>query len=132
MNKMQHYLLDTNIIIYIAQGNKSYIDFFEKLPSASMAISVLTYMEALANVPNITERMYIEQFLSLADIIPLDQSITKRAVPVLQTRTKKSVRDPKFTDIIIGCTALELGIPLITANPKDFTWCKGLQVVVPD
>lgn len=111
-------LLDTNVIIRHLQDG-------EPLPEwgTRFVISVITEAEILRH-PNAraADLRKIEAWLATVEIIPVDSIIARRAAKIGKTRKTK------LPDLLIAATALELNIPLVTSNNKDFKGISNLQV----
>jgi len=122
------YLIDTNVISHL---------FSERLPetgkvfvtsvinddfiiSVAVEIEVLTYHETPDKMP------LIEDFVSLATILPLDKVVTRKAIEL-----RRSHKKLKLGDAIIGATAIVNRLILITNNIKDFKNIQGLEVIDP-
>ena len=101
------FLSDTNAIIYLLSG-KPYMQPYE---DALLGVSVITEMELLS-FPRITrdELNNLHSLLSDCMIFPLNTAVKERAIRVRRTY------GTKLPDSIVASTALELGIPLITAD----------------
>ncbi len=110
---MKKYLLDTNIIIYYLNNEHIAIDFIDKnLKNAS--ISSITYLEVLVFSYNEDEDKKVRDFLELFTIYDIDRSIINRAI---KTYRNKKV---KMADNLIGSTAKEHNLTLVTRNVNDF------------
>ncbi len=124
----QKYLIDTNVIAHL---------FAEKLPVAGkefvkkaidenfvisvvVEIEVLTYNEVPEKMP------LIEEFVSLATVLPLDKAVTQKAIEL-----RRSKRKLKLADAIIAATAIIYELTLITNNTRDFLNIAGLHIVDP-
>jgi len=70
--------------------------------------------------------LLIEEFVSLATILPLDEKVTKIAIEL-----RRNNRKLKLGDVIIGATAIVHELILITNNTKDFKNIKGLPTIDP-
>jgi len=102
------FLLDTNAVLYILNGDETLINFlFEK----ELYLSVISEMELLS-YKNITakEQQTIEQFLSEFTIVNIDEKIKLYTIEV-----KKS-SNMKLPDSIIAVTAISLKLPLVTSD----------------
>lgn len=113
-------LLDTNQIILHINGKLRLA--FE---SGEVAISSLTCFETL-RLPGISEEeeRQINDLLSLCKVFSVTDEIARRAAAIARAR-KKTVRP---VDLLIAATALEVGLPLITKNVRDFKGIKDLVV----
>jgi len=105
-------LLDSNIIIYYLQGNKTAYNLIE---NNNIFISVITEMELLS-YKNLTvkEEKIIKDLLSIFTIIPLKDSIKNKAIQL-----RKSY-DIKLPDSIIVSSAIYLDCSFVSADRKLF------------
>ena len=69
---------------------------------------------------------FIEEFINLANILPLDKEITKKTIEL-----RRNYRKLKLGDAIISATTVIHQLILITDNTKDFINIKGLRIVNP-
>lgn len=124
----EKYLIDTNIISHLfaerlSEAGKEFVtnvintDF---LISVAVQIEVLTYHETPEKMP------LIEEFITLATILPLDKDVTQKTIDF-----RRNHRKLKLGDAIIGATALVYELTLITNNIKDFKNIQGLQIIDP-
>jgi len=99
-------------IIYLSKRQLpfSFLDRFE-----SVYISVISYMEVLGyNFANSQEKDFINELISLFNVIFIDQKI---ANSVIDIRKKIHIKLP---DAIIAATAMVDDLCLITRNVEDF------------
>jgi len=106
-----NYCLDTNILIYLLNGDKTLI---EKVQSKVIYISFITEIELLSH-PTITEeeKEIIRVMLRDITIIEMNPTIKLR---VIELRRKFRLKIP---DAIVLATAEYLKMPLFTTD-KDF------------
>ena len=126
-----NFLLDTNIIIYLLLREKKYVDFLAESRDKKFGISVASLMEVLVGVNDANEGRIVASELSQFEIIPIDKAIGLETAEILRVKKAKNLKDTRFIDIIIAQTAIGLGIPLITNNPKDFKLFRKLKVITP-
>ena len=129
---MPDILIDTNVLIYAFAGDPIYVKFLNALDDREVGISVMTLMEILVEAGNEQEIGLIQASLESFEIIPVSSAIAQKCALSFRKRKLKSLRHPWFADAIIGQTALSLGIPLVTNNPKDFSTFGDLEIVVPE
>lgn len=111
-------LLDTNVLIL-------HVSKQEVIPpvSHSLFISVLTVFELL-RLPGMTreEETALRELIGACEVIALTPAIAERAAFLGRTHHIGAV------DLLIAATALELKIPLITKNFRDFKNIPNLLV----
>jgi predicted nucleic acid-binding protein len=124
----QRYLIDTNVISHLFSGTlpASGRLFVENIINAEFIISVAVEIEVLTYHQSPDKMPLIEDFVSLATILPLDREVTKKAIEI-----RKDNRKLKLADAIIAATAIVYQLILITNNTKDFVGIKGLKIVDP-
>ena len=120
-------LLDTNVVLYLLKGNKEWKGAFQRWSQETAYVSVITVMELFIGRKSESDRATIERFLEQTEIILLTLPIATRAFTLLSAHSR-SLRSPHLADAIIAATATELGIPLLTNNPKDFRRFRGVTL----
>jgi len=108
------YLLDSNIIIYYLNGDKSIYDFIEKYKTIS-AISLITYYEVLNYNFSKEEEQIVRNFLDEFEVLSVSKNIINKA---LENRKIKKI---KMADNFILATAQIFGLDIVTRNIKDFS-----------
>jgi len=122
---MEIVLLDTNILIEILKGNDKTISKIEAL-EAKLSISSITVMELYYGALNKTELGKLEKFVSLFNIIELNENISKKATMLVKRYAKSHTLD--IPDSLIASTALVLNAKLVTYNTKDFKYIDGIML----
>ncbi len=104
-------LLDTNIVLYLLNGEETLIPLLEE---KNIFLSFISQLELLGN-NNISaeDKLKIKKFISECTIIDITPGIKDFAIHIRQNYTIK------LPDCIIMATSLWLNMPLITAD-KDF------------
>ena len=122
----QKYLIDSNVIIDYAAKRipQPSSDFVEQIFVEQFLISVIVEIEVLGfnDIPHKMSAM--ENFIAMAQILPLDERITQQTI-TLRRKYKKL----KLGDAIIAATALENQLILLTHNVDDFKSIAGLQII---
>jgi predicted nucleic acid-binding protein len=126
-------LLDTNAIIYIAKGDEAFMNCFFSSPykDAVLGVSIVTYTEALIGARTDDEYATILEMFSGMTIVPFDTSIADILIDIF-LMSKKSFRSQHSAGLMIAATALSLDVPLLTNNPRDFSFISGLEVLTPE
>ncbi len=112
------YLADTNALIYLLSGNPC----MEPYLSARLGVSVISEM-GLLSFPGISpdETNTIRSFLGECASLLLDTAVKERTISL-----RKQYRI-KLPDAIIAATAVEKGLPLLTAD-RGFTKIEELSL----
>lgn len=114
--KSNAFLIDTNILIYYFNG----IELDKKIDeilSSSFNISIITKIEFLSWQKLYRDKILEEKailFVSNAKVYDLDDEIANR---VIKIRQKHKIKTP---DAIIGATAKQYGLAIVTNNENDF------------
>lgn len=124
------YLLDSNICIHFFRGKYG---VFEKLASVELencAISEITLAELYfgaekSDFPH-KNKDIIEKFVNQITILPIIDAIPKFAKE--KVRLQKNGKIISDFDLLIGCTALENNLILVTENVKDFERISEIKI----
>ena len=116
---MAEILLDTDIFIDHLRGSRAIVK-----TSMGLAYSVITRTELFAG--RATDESVVRALLAPMREIVVDRAIAERAGFLRRTM---AVLTP---DALIAATALELGIPLITRNRRDFERIPDLTLYTPE
>jgi predicted nucleic acid-binding protein len=105
-------LLDTNIVLYLLNGEETLIPLLEE---KNLFLSFITQLELLGtrNLKD-ADVLKIKQFIGECTVIDITTEIKEHAINI---RQKYNIKLP---DCIILATSIWLNIPLITAD-QDFT-----------
>lgn len=117
---MVRFLLDSNILILHTAGQQRLL--FERKIGA---VSTLTVFELL-RLPGMSEKEEhtIRELISLCQTISVNNSIAERAALLSRNHPKKHP-----IDLLLAATALELGVPIITKNIRDFKKIPQLEIL---
>lgn len=116
------YLLDTNICVHLLRGKYHLDTKLETVGIKSCAISEITYVELVygAEKSSNPDKNYelIERFVSQLTVLPIFDSIR------LYAKEKASLQRQGMMisdfDLLIGCTALENALIMVTENIREF------------
>jgi hypothetical protein len=123
------YLLDSDVLIDISRNTAAAIDYVDALP-ATWVISQVSAMELLVGARDKREVAYLDAFLSSYPIVPLSDSVGKRAYRLLMNFAKS--HGLHVFDSLIAATALEQGLTLVSRNRRHFAMIDGLILQVPE
>jgi predicted nucleic acid-binding protein len=121
----KRFLIDSNTIIdYTSNLLKDKAsDFVEKIFNADFNISVIVKIEILG-FDEIEEKLEaLEEFLSTAKVLPLDDAVTKKTIEL------RRIKKLKLGDAIIAATALINDLVIVTRNTKDFNNIPNLKTL---
>ena len=115
------FLLDTNVILYLLNGDNTVADLIN---GKQIYVSFITELELLG-YQEITEEEHqrINEFLAECTIININKQIKERTI---QIRQHQKIKLP---DSIIAATSHYLNIPLISLD-SDFKNVEGISVIV--
>ncbi len=122
----KRYLMDSNVLIdYTALLlPQSGSDFVEQLFNDDFLISIVVKIEVLG-FNDIPQKMTaMEEFVSSANIFPLDDKVSQKTIEL-----RRLYRKLKLGDAIIAATALVNDFTLISRNLSDFKQINGLEVI---
>jgi tRNA(fMet)-specific endonuclease VapC len=124
------YLLDTNICVHFLRGKFELINKFREIGIENCAISEITFAELVFGAENSSNPEknleLIEAFTNRLIILPIFNAIPLYAKEKARLRTKgKMISD---FDLLIGCTAIEKGMMLVTENQKEFERITNIKI----
>ena|SRR6266478_1477013 len=117
-------LLDSNILIYGAEGGEPRLDAI--LDRNDLAVASVSCIETLGyHLLNEIERQGLETVIARMRVLPLEEAVVERAISLRQERKMG------LADAIIAATALVHRLPLVTRNVEDFKRVAGLEIINP-
>ena len=128
---MIRYLLDTNVLVDVLRNKRAEARTrIQKMGIDNCAVSDLTVYELYTGVaasahPEANKELVQKMFDKLA-VIPVSDGYWKAACE--KARLAKEGNPIEDFDILIGCTALEYGLTLVTTNVKHMERIQGLKV----
>ena len=125
------YLLDTNICVHFLRG-KFEIDKALKVKGLDNCyISEITVLELRFGAENSNDKVKshkaVDTFLKGIVIIPIYGSIKKYAEEKVRLNKLGKPQNDEF-DLLIGATAIENKLILVTENSKDFERLNGIKI----
>ena len=101
------FVADTNALLYVFKKNPCMIPYLQ----SAIGVSVITEMELLSfKGISQEEESFFKRMIARCDVIPLNTAVKERAISV------RRMYGTKLPNSIVAATALELGVPLITAD----------------
>jgi predicted nucleic acid-binding protein len=110
-------LIDTDVLIDYLRGRAEAISYLESL-TETLLISAMTVAELHAGVREGAERIALEQFLSVFNVIPVDYAIAANGGLIRRDYGKS--HGVGLADAIIASTAEFRKAELVTLNKKHF------------
>jgi tRNA(fMet)-specific endonuclease VapC len=124
------YLLDTNICIHFLRGKYGLIEKFEQLGTESFDISEITLAELVFGAENSKNPQknldLIEMFANQIVLLPIFNAIYLYGKEKARLRSR-GLQISDF-DLLIGCTAIEKDLIMVTENLKEFQRISGIRL----
>jgi tRNA(fMet)-specific endonuclease VapC len=129
---MNRYLLDTDWVVDILNGQEKAIHTVLELAPAGLAVSIITYGElyegaAFANDPA-PALAGLRSFLKGIAMLPLTHPVMERFARIRGSLPRSVRQQIGDLDILIAATALEHHLTLLTRNRKDFQQIPNLKL----
>lgn len=112
-------VLDTSALIDFLAGGKKADAVAEHLEEGDAYVSSVSVFELFAGVKNARHMSQREDLAALCVVVPVTGSIARRAASIYTALRRKGVTIA-VPDLLIGATAAEQEMPLLTCNPRDF------------
>ena len=124
------YLIDTNICIHFFRGKFNLYEKFQTVGSENCAISEITLAELIFGAENSTnpKKNYalIEDLSDQFMILPILNAIYVYGKEKARLRSAGTMISD--FDLLIGATALEKDLIMVTENVKEFERIQGLKI----
>ena len=124
------YLIDTNICIHFFRGKFNLYEKFQAVGSENCAISEITLAELIFGAENSTnpKKNYalIEDLSDQFMILPILNAIYVYGKEKARLRSAGTMISD--FDLLIGATALEKDLIMVTENVKEFERIQGLKI----
>ncbi|MNX97962.1 tRNA(fMet)-specific endonuclease VapC [compost metagenome] len=125
------YLLDTSICVFFLRGRLNLDKMVKEIGLENCYISEITVAELRFGAENsdnpIKSNKAVDIFLKGLTIIPIFGSIKKYAIEKVRLRKIGKPMHDEF-DLLIGVTAIENQLILVTDNIKDFKLLDGIRM----
>ena len=116
-------LCDSNVIIDWINNRQKAIDDLQYIECA-IAISIITEYEIIAGAKNMMMQRRFEKLLSNYISVSLDNEISFLGINLY--KKYKLSHNLDMPDSLIAATAIELDLPLLTYNKRDFHYIPGI------
>ena len=119
-------LVDTDVLIWHLRGYPQATRRLDQIDA--LMLSAVSYLEVLQGMRNKAELVAVKKMLQrrAATLLPLSEAITHRAIDLMEAITLS--HGLQMGDALIAATALDHGLPVLTANVKHFGAVQGLKV----
>jgi len=119
-------LVDTDVLIWHLRGYPQATRRLDEL--GALTLSAVSYLEVLQGMRNKAELVAVKKMLAhrAATLLPVSEAITQRAIELMEAITLS--HGLQMGDALIAATALDHGLPVLTANVKHFGAIQGLKV----
>ncbi len=119
-------LVDTDVLILHLRGYAQATRRLDEL--GKLTLSAVSYLELLQGMRNKAELAAVKKMLThrAAILLPVTEAITQRAIGLMEAITLS--HGLQMGDALIAATALDHGLPVLTANVKHFGAVEGLKV----
>ncbi|WP_428223386.1 type II toxin-antitoxin system VapC family toxin [Flavobacterium sp.] len=125
------YLLDTNICVFFLRGKFKLDEIIKQKGKENCFISEITVFELRFGAENSEKpsksHKAVDSFVSGISVIPIYSSIKKYAKEKVRLRKMGKPMHDEF-DLLIGVTAVENKLTLVTDNGKDFQNIEGIKI----
>ncbi len=124
------YLLDTNICVHFFRGKFNLIDKLESAGLENCAISEITLAELVFGAENSLnpQKNYelIEKLTKIVTILPIYDAI--KIYGKEKARLRRSGSMISDFDLLIGCTAVEKNLIIVTENIREFERISNIRI----
>lgn len=127
---MKQYLLDTCIVVFLFRDKYDVAARLDAVGLENCFISEVTIAELQAGVEKSSSRqfnqMMLDKFVQMVNVIPFSTVIKRYAKEKVATERKGTpVAD---FDLLIGCSALENNLIMVTDNVKHFQAIPNIEI----
>lgn len=126
------YLADTDWVIHYLNGHAQIVARIQDLIPQGIALSVISLAELYEGVfysrdPQKSEEA-LQDFLLGIELVGIDEEIT-RVFGRVRGKLRGEGKTVGDFDLLIGATALHLGLTLLTNNRRHFDLIENLQMI---
>ncbi len=119
-------LIDSDVLIWLTRGHLGAAQRLHEL--APWRISVVTYIELSQGCRDQPELARLKKGLAArnTDVLPITPAISQRAADLIDALALS--HGMRLADALIGATAIEHALTLLSANVKHFSAVNGLRL----
>ena len=125
------YLLDTNTCVFFLRGKLNLDEIIKEKGRENCFVSEITFLELQFGAENSDNpkksHKAVETFLNGLTIVPIFSCIKLYAKEKVRLRKLGKPMSDEF-DLLIGVTAIENKLTLVTDNVKDFERLEGIKI----
>ena len=112
-------LVDTDVLIWHLLGYPQATRGLDEL--GALTLSAVGYLEELQGMRNKAELAAVQKMLlrRAATLLPISEAVTRRAIEFMESLTLS--QGLQMGNALIAATALDRGLPVLTANVKHFS-----------
>jgi len=125
------YLVDSDWIVDCLHGNQSAVQTLQEIAPLGLAVSIISVAELYEGAYGLPEPgahlSTLRTFLRAFTTLTLTDSIADRFAQV-RARLRREGKAPPDFDLLIGATALEEGLEIVTRNVRHFSRIEGLTI----
>ena len=127
---MRKYLLDTCIVVFLFRDKYDIAKRLDEVGLENCYISEVTIAELQAGVEKSSNKDFnqkmLDKFVTMVKVIPFSSVIKRYAKEKVATKSQGTpVAD---FDLLIGCSALENNLIMVTDNVKHFQPIPGIVI----
>ena len=127
---MKGYLLDTCIVVFLFRDKYDVAPKLDAVGLENCYISEITIAELQAGVEKSSSKqfnqMMLDKFVQMVNVIPFSSVIKRYAKE--KVATEKQGTPVADFDLLIGCSALENNLTMVTDNVKHFAPIPGIII----
>ncbi len=119
-------LIDSDVLVWLTRGHPGAAQRLHEIDP--WRISVVTYIELAQGCRDKAELARLKKGLAArhTEVLPITPAISQRAADLIDALALSN--GMRLADALIGATALEHGLTLLTANIKHFSAADGLPL----
>jgi predicted nucleic acid-binding protein len=119
-------LIDSDVLVWLTRGHPGAAQRLNQI--SPWRISVVTYIELAQGCRDKTELARLKKGLAAHDteVLPITPAISQRAADSIDALALS--HGMRLADALIGATAIEHDLTLLTANVKHFGALEGLRL----